>query len=78
MIWCSYLQTFFVKYKESFISNIFNTMPADDLGSNGSWMTTSAATMLISTLSGLILGLHPANEKWRCFVRMSHIGWAQA
>ena len=28
--------------------------------------------------TGLILGLHPANEKWRYFVTMSFIGWAQA
>ena len=28
--------------------------------------------------SGLILGLHPANEKRRCFVTTSLIGWVQA
>ena len=29
-------------------------------------------------LSGLILGLHPANERWRYFVMKSLIGWVQA
>ena len=28
-------------------------------------------------VSGLILGLHPANEKQRYFVTLSLIGWAQ-
>ena len=28
-------------------------------------------------LTGLILGLHPANERWRYFVTMFLIGWAQ-
>ena len=27
---------------------------------------------------GLILGLHPANEKWRYFVTTSLIDWVQA
>ena len=29
-------------------------------------------------ISGLILGLHPANERQRYFVTMSLIGWGQA
>ena len=29
-------------------------------------------------ISGLILGFHPAYERWRYFVTMSLIGWAQA
>ena len=28
--------------------------------------------------SGLILALHPANERWRYIVTTSLIGWAQA
>ena len=28
--------------------------------------------------TGLILGLHPANERWRYFVTTSLIGWVQA
>ena len=28
-------------------------------------------------IAGLILGLHPANERWSYFVTMSLIGWAQ-
>ena len=31
-----------------------------------------------SAISGLILGLHPANERRRFFVMISHIGWVQA
>ena len=29
-------------------------------------------------IAGLILGLHPANERWHYFVTTSLIGWAQA
>ena len=31
----------------------------------------------INTYSGLIIGLRPANERRRCFVKTSLIGWAQ-
>ena len=30
------------------------------------------------SITGLILGLHPANERWRYFVTTSLIGWVQA
>ena len=30
-----------------------------------------------NTKPGLILGLHPANERRRYFVTTSHIGWVQ-
>ena len=30
-----------------------------------------------SVNTGLIIGLHPANERWRYFVTTSLIGWAQ-
>ena len=29
-------------------------------------------------IAGLILGLHPTNERWRYFVMTSLIGWTQA
>ena len=32
----------------------------------------------LGTDSGPILGLRPANERWRYFVTTSLIGWAQA
>ena len=40
-----------------------------------------ASVAVMSTdfkISGLILGLHPANERRRYFVTASLIGWAQA
>ena len=33
--------------------------------------------MIENPNTGLILGLRPANERWRYFVTMSLIGWAQ-
>ena len=38
---------------------------------------TSLHTNLKIPHAGLILGLHPANERWRYFVMTSLIGWAQ-
>ena len=38
--------------------------------------TNASASVLY--ISGLILGLRPANERRRYFVTMSLIGWAQA
>ena len=39
---------------------------------------TQAYSSMIYSISGLILGLRPANEKWRYFVTTSLIGWVQA
>ena len=36
----------------------------------------SSLAMVLNTESGLILGLRPANERWRYFAT-SLIGWAQ-
>ena len=33
---------------------------------------------VLYSLSGLILGLRPANDRWHYFVTTSLIGWAQA
>ena len=39
---------------------------------------TSPETSHDSAIAGLILGLHPANERRRYLVTSSLIGWAQA
>ena len=42
-----------------------------------SGVLSTASSLQYHANTGLILGLHPANERWCYFVMTSHIGWVQ-
>ena len=48
----------------------------DDAIEDDQWDSTKSRRTS-SAITGLILGLHPANERRRYFVTTSLIGWAQ-
>ena len=58
------IQTFKRSYDKYLCLHVLNTAPSKLL------------PLLVSD-SGMILGLQPANERWRYFVTTSLIGWAQ-
>ena len=58
----------------NYISDVRNKCPCDFASCYWKW---AKQYILYAFSSGLILGLCPANERWRYFITTSLIGWVQ-